>query len=50
MRQRAFRSADIYCLNINNLKCTLALFLYAKGKKGKQASSERDRERESASM
>ncbi len=34
--------------NINNPKCTLALFLYANRKKGKQASSERDRERECA--
>jgi hypothetical protein len=47
MRQLAFRSADIYCQNITNLKCT---FLYANGKKGKQANSERDRERESASV
>ncbi len=44
-RLLVFRSADIYCQNINNLKCTLALFLYANGKKGKQANSERDRER-----
>ncbi len=50
MRQLAFRSADVYCQNINNLKCTLALFLYANGKKGKQANSERDRERENASV
>jgi hypothetical protein len=50
MRQLAFRSANVYCQNVNNLKCTLALFLYANGKKGKQANSERDRERESASM
>jgi hypothetical protein len=50
MRQLAFRSADIYCQNINNLKCTLALFLYTNGKKGKQADSERDRERECASV
>jgi hypothetical protein len=50
MRQLAFRSADVYCQNINNLKCTLALFLYANGKKGKQANSERDRERESVSV
>jgi hypothetical protein len=50
MRQFAFRSADVYCQNINNLKCTLALFLYANGKKGKQANSERDRERENASV
>ncbi len=46
-RQLVFRSADVYCQNINNLKCTLVLFLYANGKKGKQANSERDRERES---
>jgi hypothetical protein len=44
MRQLAFRSTDVYGQNINNLKCTLALFLYANGKKGKQANSERDRE------
>jgi hypothetical protein len=50
MRQLAFRSANVYCQNVNILKCTLALFLYANGKKGKQANSERDRERESASM
>ncbi len=48
MRQLAFRSADVYCQNLNNLKCTLALFLYANGKKGKQASNKRDRERECA--
>jgi hypothetical protein len=48
MRQLAFRSADVYCQNINNLKCTLALFLYSNGKKGKQANSKRDRERASA--
>ncbi len=46
MRQLAFWSTDIYCKKLNNLKCTLALFLYANGKKGKQADSERDRERE----
>ncbi len=46
MRQLAFRSADIYCQKLNNLKCTLALFLYANRKKRKQANSERDRERE----
>jgi hypothetical protein len=46
MRQLAFRSADIYCQKLNNLKCTLALFLYANRKKGKPANSERDRERE----
>jgi hypothetical protein len=45
-RLLVFRSAYIYCQNINNLKCTLALFLYANGKKGKQANSERDKERE----
>jgi hypothetical protein len=50
MRQLSFRSADVYCQNLNNPKCTLALFLYANRKKGKQANSERDRERESASM
>ncbi len=50
MRQLAFRSADFYCQNINNLKCTLALFLYSNGKKGKQANIERDRERASASV
>ncbi len=50
MRQLAFRSADFYCQNVNNLKCTLALFLYSNGKKGKQANSERDRERASASV
>jgi hypothetical protein len=50
MRQLAFRSADVYCQNINNPKCPLALFLYANGKKGKQADSERDRERECASV
>jgi hypothetical protein len=50
MRQLAFRSADVYCQSINNLKCTLALFLYSNGKKGKQANSKRDRERVSASV
>jgi hypothetical protein len=50
MRQLAFRSADVYCQNINNLKCTLALFLYSNGKKGKPANSERDRERASVSV
>jgi hypothetical protein len=50
MRQLAFWSADVYCQNINNLKCTLALFLYANGKKGKQANSKGDRERECASV
>jgi hypothetical protein len=45
MRQLVFRSADVYCQKLNNLKCTLALFLYAKRKKGKQANSEKDRER-----
>jgi hypothetical protein len=44
------RSADFYFSNVNNLKCTLALYLYSNGKKGKQASSERDRERECASV
>ena len=28
------------------MKCTLALYLYSNGKKGKQANSKRDRERE----
>jgi hypothetical protein len=50
MRQLAFRSTDVNGQNINNLKCTLALFLYSNGKKGKQANSERDRERASASV
>jgi hypothetical protein len=50
MKQIAFRSADVYCQNLNNPKCTLALFLSANRKKGKQANSERDRERESASV
>ena len=45
MRQLVFRSADVYCQKLNNLKCTHMLFLYANGKKGKQANSERDRER-----
>ena len=40
------RSADFYFPNVNNLKCTLALYLYSNEKKGKQANSERDRERE----
>jgi len=44
------RSADFYCQNVNNLKCTFALFLYSNGKKGKQANSERDRERAIASV
>ncbi len=44
------RSADFYFSNVNNLKCTLALYLYWNGKKGKQANNERDRERESASV
>jgi hypothetical protein len=39
------RSADFYSQNNNNLKCTLALYLYSNGKKGKQANNERDRER-----
>ncbi len=44
------RSADFYFSNIINSKCTLALYLYSNGKKGKQANNERDRERESASV
>jgi hypothetical protein len=48
MRQLVFRSADVYCQNLNCRKCTLTLFLYANGKKGKQANNERDRERECA--
>jgi hypothetical protein len=44
------RSADFYSQNVNNLKCTLALYLYSNGKKGKQANSERDRERECGSV
>ncbi len=44
------RSADFYFSNVNNLKGTLALYLYWNGKKGKQANNERDRERESASV
>jgi hypothetical protein len=52
-RQLAFRSADIYCQNINNPKCTLAFFYMQNGKKkegetGKQP--ERQRKRESASV
>ncbi len=39
------RSADFYSQNVKNLKCTLTLYLYSNGKKGKQANSERDRER-----
>ncbi len=50
MRQLVFRSADVYCQKLNNLKCTLALFLHANGKKWKQANGERDRERECASV
>ncbi len=50
MRQLVLRSADFYCQNVNNLKCTLMLFLYSNGKKGKQANSKRDRERASASV
>jgi hypothetical protein len=45
MRQLVFMSADVYCQKLNNLKCTLTLFLYANRKKGKQADSKRDRER-----
>jgi hypothetical protein len=37
------RSADFYSQNINNLKCTLALYLYSNRKKGKQANSKGDR-------
>ncbi len=48
MRRLGFRSADVYCQKLNNLKCTLTLFLYANGKKGKQAVGERARERECA--
>ncbi len=44
------RSADFYFSNVNNLKGTLALYLYWNRKKGKQANNERDRERESASV
>ncbi len=29
------RSADFYCQNVNNLKCTLVLYLYSNEKKGK---------------
>jgi hypothetical protein len=46
MRQLVFRSTDIYYQKLNNQKCTLTLFLYANRKKGKQANSKRDRERE----
>ncbi len=48
MRQLVLMSADVYYQKLNDRKCTLALFLYASGKKGKQANRERDRERECA--
>ncbi len=44
------RSADFYFSNVINSKCTLALYLYWNGKKGKQVNKERDRERESVSV
>jgi hypothetical protein len=46
MRQLAFRSADVYCQNLNNLKMHTSEILCTNGKKGKQASSWRERERE----
>ncbi len=44
------RSADFYFSNVIDYFCTQMLYLYWNGKKGKQANSERDRERECASV
>jgi hypothetical protein len=41
-------SADVYCQKTNNHFYATPSFLYSNGKKGKRASCQRDRERESA--
>ena len=45
MRQLVFRSADVYCQITNNHFYVTPSVLYWNGKKGKQASCQRDRER-----
>jgi hypothetical protein len=46
MRQLSCMCADVYCQKLNNHFNTTTSFLYSNGKKGKRASSRRDRERE----
>ncbi len=47
MRQLGCMSADVYCQKLNNHFYTTTSYLYSNGKKGKRASCQRDRERES---
>ncbi len=44
MRQQVW-SADVYCQNVNDQQHRQSSYLYQNGKKGKQASYRRDRER-----
>ncbi len=46
MRQLGFRSADVYCQITCNFYVHNNVILYSNGKKGKRASTQRDRERE----
>ncbi len=46
MRQLVCLSADIYCQITNNFYLCNNIILYSNGKKGKRASTRRDRERE----
>ncbi len=46
MRQLVFRSADVYCQNLNNLNLRNIAIFILKLKKGKRASARRDRERQ----
>jgi hypothetical protein len=48
MRQLGCMSADVYCQITNNHFYTIPSFLFSNRKKGKRASCQRDRERESA--
>ncbi len=45
MRQLVFRAADIYCQIVNNAYLCNVIILDQNGKKGKRASTQRDRER-----
>ncbi len=45
MRQLVFRSADVYCQNLNNNFYAVSIVLYSNGRKGKRANCRRDRER-----
>ncbi len=45
MRQLVFRSADVYCQNLNNLYLHNIVIFILNRKKGKRASARRDRER-----